>query len=134
MSEITLEATVDNIPVVTEFIESHLEEMGCPMRALMQINVAIDELFGNIAHYAYAPGTGEATVRLELEEPRTVAITFLDRGVPYDPLSKADPDVTLTAEERDIGGLGIFLVKKTMDDIRYEYKDGQNMLTIRKKI
>ncbi len=135
MKEITLKATVENITRVTAFVEEQLEALDCPLRAQMQINVAIDELFGNIAHYAYAPDTGDATVRVEAEEePRAVVITFIDRGVPYDPLKKPDPDVTLSAEDRAVGGLGIFLVKKTMDDMSYSYEDGQNILRIRKKI
>ena len=94
-----------------------------------------DELFGNIAHYAYNPDVGDATVRVEvMEDPLAVVITFIDKGVPYDPLAKADPNTSLSAEEREIGGLGIFMVKKTMDDITYEYKDGQNILMIKKHI
>lgn len=133
MKEITLDATVDNIEKVTEFVNEQLEECGCPMKIQMQIDIAIDELFGNIAHYAYHPEVGPATVRVEvLKEQPAVVITFLDNGVPYDPLKKEDPDVTLSAQERTAGGLGIFLVKKSMDDILYEYKDGQNILKIRK--
>ena len=102
---------------------------------LMMIMPAIDELFGNIAHYAYNPETGPATVRVEVtEDPIAVVITFIDRGVPYDPLKKEDPDITLSAEERAIGGLGIFMVKKTMDEISYEYKDGKNILRIKKNM
>ena len=101
----------------------------------MQIDVAIDELFANIANYAYTPDVGPATVRVEVEEdPLTVVITFIDKGIPYDPLAKEDPDITLSAEEREIGGLGIFMVKQTMDEISYEYKDGQNILTIKKNL
>ena len=133
MKEITLDATVDNIEKVTEFVNEQLEECGCPMKIQMQIDIAIDELMGNIAHYAYHPEVGPATVRVEvLKEQPAVVITFLDNGVPYDPLKKEDPDVTLSAQERTTGGLGIFLVKKSMDDILYEYKDGQNILKIRK--
>ena len=94
---------------------------------------AIDELFGNIANYAYNPDVGPATVRVEIKrEPLSVIITFIDHGVPYDPLLNRDPDTTLSAEERKIGGLGIYMVKKSMDGIRYEYKDGRNILTIEK--
>ena len=133
MKKVTLDATVDNIEKVTEFVNEQLEECGCPMKIQMQIDIAIDELFGNIAHYAYHPEVGPATVRVEvLKEQPAVVITFLDNGVPYDPLKKEDPDVTLSAQERTTGGLGIFLVKKSMDDILYEYKDGQNILKIRK--
>ena len=101
----------------------------------MQIDIAIDELFGNIAHYAYNPKTGPATVRVEVTSaPISVVITFIDHGIQYDPLKKNDPDITLTSDEREIGGLGIFMVKKTMDEITYEYRDGQNILRIRKDI
>ena len=135
MKELTIAATVENIEVVTDFVNEQLEEFDCPMKAQMQIDIAIDELFGNIAHYAYNPGVGDATVRVEVvEDPLAVIITFIDKGVPYDPLAKADPDITLSAEEREIGGLGIYMVKKSMDDITYEYKDGKNILKIRKNL
>ena len=135
MKELNIEATVNNIPTVTEFVNAELESLDCPVKAQMQIDIAIDELFGNIAQYAYDPETGPATVRVEVEEePMAVIITFIDHGKPYDPLKGADPDVSLSAEERSIGGLGIFLVKKTMDEITYEYKDGHNILKIRKNM
>lgn len=135
MKELTIPATVENIEKVTEFVNSQLEEINCPIKAKMQIDIAIDELFGNIAHYAYKPETGPAPVRVEVTEaPISVIVTFIDHGIPYDPLKKDDPDVTLSAEERAIGGLGIFMVKKTMDEITYEYKDGQNILSIRKDL
>ena len=135
MKELKLAATVENIDVVTDFVNEQLEALDCPMKAQMQIDIAIDELFGNIAHYAYNPEIGKATVRVEvIEDPLAVVITFIDKGVPYDPLAKADPDTTLSAEEREIGGLGIYMVKKSMDDITYEYKDGQNILKIKKNL
>ena len=135
MKELTIAATVENIETVTDFVNEQLEALDCPMRAQMQIDIAIDELFGNIAHYAYNPEIGQATVRVEVvEEPLSVVITFIDNGVPYDPFAKADPDTTLSAEERDIGGLGIYMVKKSMDDIAYEYKDGHNILKIKKNL
>ena len=135
MKEITLAAVVDNIAAVTDFVTGELEALDCPMRAQLQIAVAIDEIFGNIANYAYRPGVGDATVRFEAaEDPRCVRITFLDRGTPYDPLTHEDPDITLSAEDRPVGGLGIFMVKKTMDDLTYEYADGQNILTIQKNL
>ena len=135
MKEIKLAATVENIEVVTDFVNEQLEAFDCSMKVQMQIDIAIDEIFGNIAQYAYAPEVGDATVRVEVtEEPLTAVITFIDSGVPYDPLAKADPNITLSADERDIGGLGIFMVKKSMDDVAYEYKDGQNILTIKKNL
>ena len=133
--ELTLEATVENIPAVTDFVNAELETLNCPMKAQVQIDVAIDELFSNIAHYAYNPATGPATVRVEIEhDPLAVVVTFIDNGKPYDPLAAPDPDTTLSAEARKIGGLGVFLVKKTMDDVSYAYKDGKNILKIKKHI
>ena len=135
MKELTISATVENIETVTDFVNEQLEALDCPMKAQMQIDIAIDELFGNIAHYAYNPETGSATVRVEVqEEPLAVIITFIDGGMPYDPLAAADPNTMLSAEERDIGGLGIYIVKKSMDEISYEYKDGKNVLSIKKKL
>ena len=135
MKELTIAATVENIGIVTDFVNEQLETLDCPMKALMQIDIAIDELFGNIAHYAYHPEVGNATVRVEVtEEPLAVIVTFIDKGMPYDPLRAAEPDITLSAEERNLGGLGIYMVKKSMDEITYEYKDGKNILSIKKKL
>ena len=135
MNEMTIEARIENLDQVLAFVDGCLEALDCPMKTQLQIDVAVEELFVNIAHYAYTPGVGMATVRLEaVSDPPAVAITFIDRGIPYDPLEKADPDVTLSAEEREIGGLGIYMVKKSMDDMTYERRDGQNVLTIRKRL
>ena len=113
MKELTLAATVENIGAVTDFVNEQLEALDCPIKARMQIDIAIDELFGNIAHYAYHPKIGDATVRVEvIQEPLSVVITLIDQGIPFDPLKNEDPDTGLSAEERDIGGLGIFMVKK----------------------
>ena len=132
--ELTIEATLDNLNLVNAFLEEHLEEADCPLKAQMQIAVAAEEIYVSIAHYAYAPGTGMATVKLELsEEPAKAVLTFMDRGIAFDPLKKADPDVSLSAEEREIGGLGIYMTKKTMDEVRYAYRDGQNVLTLVKR-
>lgn len=139
MSEVVKEIEVDavdaKLDTVMEFLEQNLETADCPPKAQMQICVAAEEIFVNIAHYAYGSETGKATVRVELSgDPVTVTITFMDNGVPFDPLAKEDPDVTLTADERKIGGLGIFMTKKTMDDVTYEYKDGKNILQMKKMI
>lgn len=135
MRELTVDARLENLAQVNSFVDAYLEEMDCSMKAQMQIDVAVEELFVNIASYAYAPGTGQATVRLGIDpESRIAEITFEDSGIPYDPLAKEDPDVTLSAAERQIGGLGIFMVKKSMDDMQYRHEDGKNILTIRKKI
>jgi len=132
-NELEIEAVPENLSAVESFVEMHLEENDCPPKAAMQIGLAVEEIFINIASYAYAPDKGNAVVRVEVSgDPITVTITFIDHGIPYDPLAKEDPDVTLAAEEREIGGLGIFLTKKTMDEVSYEYKDGQNILHIKK--
>lgn len=135
MSELNIDAKTENLDKVLAFVDQHLEERGCAVQVQMQIDVAVEELFVNIAQYAYAPDTGVATIRVELQEdPLVVVITFIDNGVPYNPLAKEDPDITLSAEERPIGGLGIYMVKKSMDDMSYEYKDGQNILRIKKQL
>lgn len=135
MKELTVKATIENLSKVMEFVDEQLEQLECPMKTQMQVDVAVEELFSNIAYYAYNPGIGSATVRVEAaENPLAVVITFIDNGIRFDPLAKADPDVTLSVEEREIGGLGIYMVKKTMDDVSYEYKDGQNILRIKKNI
>lgn len=135
MKEITVSATLENLARVQEFIEVELENCGCPMKAMMQISVAVEEIYVNIAHYAYHPSVGEATVRCAVGgEPLQVTIQFLDSGKPFDPLRKPDADITLSAEEREIGGLGILMVKKSMDDVQYQYKDGCNILTLKKQL
>ena len=135
MKELTIDATVENIERVTAFVDEQLEQLNCPLKAQMQIDIAIDELFGNIAHYAYKPDVGSATVRVEVTgEPLAVAVTFIDHGIPYDPLASEEPDTSLSAEERQIGGLGIYMVKKSMDEITYEYREGKNILKIKKNI
>ena len=134
-NEIKVTALLENLQEVLSFVDAFVEEAGVSMKAQMQIDVAVEELFVNIASYAYAPGTGEATIKIGKDpENNKVFITFIDSGKPYNPLEKDDPDITLSAEERGIGGLGIFMVKKSMDDMLYEYKDGQNIVTITKKL
>ena len=135
MNKITLQAKTENLDQIIAFIDEQLEASDCPMKTQMQIDVAVEELFINIAKYAYAPETGNVVVGIGIDnDSRTVRITFADSGIPYNPMKREDPDITLPAEEREIGGLGIFMVKKTMDDIQYDYKNGQNILTIIKKI
>ena len=135
MKELKLTATVESLDEVLAFIDSELESVDCPMKVQMQLDVAVEELYVNIAHYAYAPSTGEATVSIDItQDPLNVTITFKDSGIPFDPTAKADPDVTLSAQDRQIGGLGIYMAKKGTDEMKYEYKDGQNILSISKKL
>ena len=131
--KMTVDATVDNLNKVLAFIDEQLEANNCPMRVMLEIDVAAEELFVNVASYAYTSGIGSVAIEVNFEEkPKAVAIRFIDSGIPYNPLEKEDPDVTLPAEKRGIGGLGVFMVKKSMDEVTYEYKDGKNHLTIRK--
>ena len=135
MKEITLDATASNIAVVTDFVNAELEALGCPSKARMQLDVAIDEVFGNISRYAYGPAVGCATVRLGFDEvEREVTLTFVDSGSEFNPCEAPEPDITLMLEERPIGGLGLFMVKKMMDGMAYRREDGRNILTLRKRI
>ena len=133
MAERTFDAVLDQLDDVLAFVDEQLDLIDCPMKSRMQVQIAAEEIFVNIASYAYQPGAGKADILVETaKDPRSVTITFKDRGVPYDPLAKEDPDISLSAEDRPIGGLGIFMTKKSMDEMKYEYRDGQNVLTIRK--
>ncbi len=128
-------ASIDDIPAVTDFITEELEKINCPMKIQTQFSIAIDEIYSNIVKYAYDEKSGPVSVQLIVkEDPALLYLRFTDEGIPYNPLTKDDPDVTLSAEDRSIGGLGIFMVKKTMDDMRYKYENGQNVLTIMKKL
>lgn len=135
MKELRTDALKEKLPDVLAFLDEQLEAADCPMKLQMKLDIAVEEIFVNIANYAYPDGGGTALIRVGfIPDPLTVEITFTDRGVPYDPLAKPDPDVHLSAEKRQIGGLGIYMVKKSMDDVRYQYLDGQNILTLRKRL
>lgn len=135
MNELIVDAKTENLNTVLDFVNCQLDQYESSMKIRMQLDVAVEELFVNIAHYAYDNEMGKATIQVEVnKEPLSVIITFIDQGKPYDPLAKPDPDITLPAEERPIGGLGIFMVKKSMDNVKYEYKDGSNILTIEKNL
>ena len=135
VQELEIEAVRENLPEVQAFVRERLQATKCPPKAKMQIALTVEEIFINIASYAYAPEKGRAAVRVEVsEEPVTVTITFVDHGVPYDPLAKEDPNINLPVEEREVGGLGIFVTKKMMDDVTYTYKDGHNILTLKKNL
>ena len=131
----TFPAKTESLSEVLGFAEAALEGFECPMKTQMSICVALEEVFVNIAHYAYPDGVGDMTLHIGFDEKnRTVTFRMTDKGVPFDPLKKPDPDITLSAEEREIGGLGIFIAKKTMDSLNYSYENGENMLTMIKKI
>ncbi len=133
MKEINVEAKIENLTVVSDFLHQITDELICPMGIVMQLEIAIEELFANICYYAYGDDGGSACIQIDVEEdPTAITIAFIDSGKPYDPLAKEDPDTTLSAEDRPIGGLGIFMVKKSMDDITYEYRNEKNILKIKK--
>ena len=125
-----IEAKTDRLDEVLSFVNENLTACGCPERVQRKIDLAVEEVYVNIAHYAYGTETGEATIVIEQRDgANEVEISFADEGTPFDPLKKEDPDISLPASERPIGGLGIFMVKKIADDVSYEYRDGRNLLT-----
>ena len=134
MLEITVDASVDQVRQITDLADLQLAETGCSAQAKMQIEIAIDEIFSNISRYAYQQEIGTVTVRLEtIDDPLRILLTFMDNGMPYNPLKKEMPDTTsLPANKRPIGGLGLFMVKKTMDSVTYSYENGKNILSILK--
>ena len=135
MRELNIAALNENLPEVLKFIGENLEAIGCNPAVSTRIEIAVEEIFSNIANYAYNPETGSASVTVDVcEAPLMVRISFADQGKPYNPLEKENPDVKLKISERRRGGLGIFMTKKFMDHVRYEYKDGKNILTIEKEI
>lgn len=129
-----LPATVENLATVSEWVEEMLATLDVPVKIRMQIALAVEEIFVNIANYAYAPGVGEAVIRMGYDiDTHTVKLAFLDQGTPYNPLEKEDPDTNLSAEDREVGGLGIFLVKETMDKVDYIRSNNWNILTLEKQ-
>ena len=135
MTNKTFEAKTEALSDILGFVDGMLEKYECPMKIQTAVCVAIEEAFVNVARYAYKGGEGEVTLEIGFNtESRTVTFRMRDKGVPFDPLKKPDPDITLSAEEREIGGLGIFITKKTMDSVEYNYENGENILTMTKRI
>lgn len=133
MKEITVPAKLELLEYVMNFVREQLNGYGCPVRQMMQIEIAVEEIYVNIANYAYNPDVGYAVIRCEVrEDPLQIEIRFMDGGRPYNPLKKEDPDISLGIEEREIGGLGIYMAKQSMDGIEYSYMDGKNILTVTK--
>ncbi len=127
--EILLKAQTKELDTLLALLQEELEKAGCPMEKQMAMEVCAEEIFVNIASYAYAEKEGTAHITVETEKG-SISLCFQDQGIPYDPLEREDPDTTLPEEERQIGGLGIFMVKNMMDEVSYEYKDGFNCLTM----
>lgn len=136
MAEITVAAALDSLDTVLRFVDGQMEQAGCPLKLMTQVDMAVEEIFVNIAHYAYPPDqTGWALIRCQVEQdPLRIQVQFVDGGVPFNPLAKKDADITLSAEERNIGGLGILMVKRSMDAVDYVYSDGKNILTLTKRL
>ena len=135
MKELSIEAKVNNLNKVLGFVTGILEEAGCSMKLQMQIEVAVEEIFVNIAHYAYTPNVGNATILAEVAgDPQTLTVVFKDQGIPFNPLLKEDPDVEAKAADRSIGGLGIYVVRKLMDELHYQRVNDKNVLSMTKNI
>ena len=135
MNILTIPAERGRLDQVQAFIDQNLAGVEYSPEAQIQLQIAVEELFVNIASYAYAPGHGDAVIGCRVEEdPPSITVQLRDWGNPFDPLAKKDADVTLSAEDRDIGGLGIYMVKNSMDAVDYKREDGQNILTIRKNL
>ena len=135
MKEIVLKASVDNLYKVLDFVEEELDLRNCKARARSQILVAVEEIFVNIAKYAYERGDGEVKIRMSFAaDSNVVSIVFIDSGIKYNPIAKEDPNIKLSANNRPIGGLGIYITKKFFDELIYDYKSGKNILTMKKKM
>ena len=132
------EAADENLEAVNDFIHEQIKPFSCQSQTLFQIDLAVEEIFVNISHYAYSPDKGTVQIDCSVEKtadaPAKLTVSFTDKGKAFNPLAKPDPDITLSVEEREIGGLGIFLTKKYMDSVLYERKDNQNILTFTKII
>ena len=133
MEKLTIEAKIENLPVATQFVTDALESKDCSLKIIMQIELVIEEIFVNISNYAYKNNVGVVTICRNFEDnPEALNLIFMDSGEKYNPLEHKDPDINLSAEDREIGGLGILLIKKNVDEISYKYEDGQNILSIKK--
>ena len=132
MKELAIDAKTENLDAVLDFVSEQLESADCPVKTQTQIAIAVEEIFVNIAHYAYKPEAGGALIRVAVSDG--VAIEFEDNGKPYNPLEKDDPDITTVAEERELGGLGIFMVKNIMDAVEYRREGNKNIITIKKVV
>lgn len=133
MIAMRIDATIANLDTVIDYMCEKLMEKGCSKKIMLQLRVAVEELYVNIAHYAYGDKTGYADFEVEFEGDNAI-ITLMDEGVPFDPLAKLDPDTTLSVEDRPIGGLGIFMAKKSVDDFTYKNENGKNITQLTKKI
>lgn len=132
-TKLHLPAKIEHLDQVLDFVNAHLEAQNCEEKVKLELDIAVEELFVNVAMYAYQPAEGDITIQVSIERD-TAEIAFIDTGKPYNPWERENPDTTLSAEERSIGGLGIYMVKMSMDEVAYAYENEQNITTIRKKI
>ena len=126
-------ADTKEIPAIQQFAEVELEKYKCSTKEIYQINLVIEEVFVNIANYAYKDKEGYCTLSIEIENNKVI-LTFEDSGIPFNPLEKSDPDISLPAKKRAVGGLGIFLTKRIMDEVKYKYENNKNILRITKDL
>ena len=134
---LTVAAKDENLQKVLELAEAAMEECGCPMKLQIMTTICLEEMAVNVFHYAYPddPEAEKALLTVEIQEDDGfLEITLIDSGIPYNPLEKEDPDITLSAEERGIGGLGIYMTKQKMDEVSYRYEDGKNIFTMKKRM
>ncbi len=130
---ITIQASMKHLPEVKSFVNENLDMTECSKKIRMNIYLSVEELFTNICSYAYGADVGDVTIEIELNDKKdTINITFIDTGIPYNPLEKEAPVVSGAATNRKIGGLGIFITKKLMDNMSYEYRNDENRLTVMK--
>lgn len=120
-------AELAKLGMVTDFVNRIMEGCGYSDRFQMQIDIAVEEIYTNICCYAYPGGAGNIAVEVVAESEK-LELTFTDSGFAYDPLEKEAPDITLSAEKRQIGGLGIYMVRQIMDEVSYSRIDGKNVL------
>uniref|UniRef100_UPI004055AEED ATP-binding protein n=1 Tax=Agathobacter sp. TaxID=2021311 RepID=UPI004055AEED len=135
MQDLRLQASTDTLYTVLDSIEAHLDKNGCPEDIKTEVLIAVEEIYVNIANYAYNGNAGEAVVQMEVRQnPKLCRVVLKDRGIPYNPLGQEEPDISLSAEEREVGGLGIFMVKQFMDKVEYRYENGYNILMLEKNL
>ncbi len=134
--DINVDVKTESIGILNEAIENIMRDEGASEAKIISIDVAIDEIFSNIIFYSGLKEDDKALIRVTVEDDdeKKITLEFIDTGKPFNPLERPEPDVTKPAEEREIGGLGIFMVKKSMDHVSYRHEDGKNIFTIMKKI
>ncbi len=133
--EITVPADLRQLPAVVTLIDSMLNDLQCPAKSRIHVKITVDEIFSNIILHANLLKGEMVTVCARTEtDPSAIEITFTDKGRPFDPLSVAEPDVTASAQKRPVGGLGLFMVRRMMDTVKYEYVNDKNILTVRKNL